>query len=142
MRAILINVNNKCFEEVVIHSIYDMYKYIDCNVFTITKVIESTDCYVDDEALLKQGYIDENGIRHNLSGFFSKANPCVVMGNGLVVGSVDEFGVNTDCPYGLEEIEKLITFVDFDKEEDRPQPYLDIFPIDNLNKFLEEGGLL
>jgi hypothetical protein len=122
IKAIQIDVQNKEINEVEKNSLQDIYKYVNCQTFDVVYLSDELDCYVDDESLIKAGYIDEDGTRHNLSGF--KIQETLIMGNGLIVGTVDDEGDTTDCPISKEEVEKMVTFVDFDREEDRPQPFM------------------
>jgi len=126
-KAMLIDVKNKKIVPVEIkNGIKDIYKHLDCSCFTAVPVSKDVCCYVDDESLLKTGYIDEDGERHNLSGFMVAEN-ALLMGNGLLVGSPDEEGETTDFDYPVEMVEDSVRFVDFDKEEDRPQPSIKFY---------------
>ena len=126
-KAMLIDVKNKKIEVVEINSgIQDIYKHLNCSCFTAVPVSRDACCYVDDESLLKAGYIDEDGERHNLSGF-KIAGGQLLMGNGLLVGSPNEEGETTDFDYPVEMIEDSVCFVDFDREQDRPQPSMELY---------------
>ena len=125
-KAILIDSQNKKIVPVEIDGIDDLYKNLNCSCFTVVSVAGDSDCYVDDESLLKTGYIDDDGVRHNLSGFkIDGVN--LLMGNGLLVGRPNEEGETTDFDHPVELVEKTVTFIDFDKEEDRPQPSMEFY---------------
>lgn len=124
-KAIQIDVINKKINEVEYEDYKEIYNLVNCRIFDVVRIDEDTDCFIDDESLLKDGYIDENGTRHNLSGF--KFNNQLIMGNGLLVGFPDEDGENTDCQLTKEQVENAVTFIDFDREEDRPQPFVNIY---------------
>ena len=126
-KAILIDVVEKSVEEVEIDNYREITSHLDCDMFTVGKVDMNTDVYVDDEGLIKEGYIDDEGYRHNLSGFrFS--NTQIFMGNGLVVGRPDFEGETTDCPYTKQEIEQMVLFIDYDRNEEKPQAHIQVLP--------------
>jgi hypothetical protein len=122
-KAILIDVENKEFKSVEVNDLQDIYDNLNCNCFDVAHVAKDVSCYVDDEGLLKNGYIDEDGKRHNLSGFQVGDNS-VLMGNGLLVGEPDSEGETTDFEYPISVVEKIVFFVDFDNNEDKPQPHI------------------
>jgi len=124
VKAIQIDVQNKTINEVESEGLQDIYKHLNCQAFDVVNMSADVDCYIDDEGLLKSGYIDEDGVRHNLSGF-KVGDSNVLMGNGLLVGVPNMEGESTDCPITKEIVEQMITFVDFDREEDRPQPSIE-----------------
>ena len=125
VKAIQIDVVNKTINEVESDSLQDIYKHLNCSTFDVARVQmpSDVDCFIDDESLLKTGYIDEDGTRHNLSGF--KVGDTLLMGNGLLIGKSDMQGESTDCPITKEVVENTVTFIDFDREEDRPQPSIE-----------------
>jgi len=127
-KAILIDVENKILKNVELsEGIDDIYENLKCQCFTVTRGTAECDCYVDDEGLLKQGYIDEDGKRHNLSGF-QIGEDQILMGNGLLVGLPDAEGVTTDITVSVSDVEGKITFIDFDNNEDKPQPFMEFMP--------------
>jgi len=121
-KAILINSQAKTVTVVEVgEGIDDIYKHLDCRAFDVVNLGENVDCYVDDEGLLKEGYIDDDGKKHNMNGFSFGKNP-VIMGNGLILGLNNETGESIDAPVTVEQVEYLLTFKEFDKPEDRPEP--------------------
>jgi len=123
-KAILIDVENKEIKNVEIEEgIQDIYQNLNCQCFSVVSIDKNTDCFVDDESLLKQGYIDDDGTRHNLSGF-KMGEMNLIMGNGLLVGSPDFDGNTTDVKVPLVIVEMAVKFVDFDNNDDKPQPFM------------------
>jgi len=128
-KAILIDVENKTFKNVELsEGLEDIYANLKCDCFTVTRGTADCDCFVDDEGLLKNGYIDEDGKRHNLSGFQINQGE-VLMGNGLLVGLPDAEGATTDITVSISDVESQITFVDYDKNEDKPQPFMEFYSL-------------
>jgi hypothetical protein len=99
----------------------------DVNYFTVVGVANNVDMFVDDGALLKDAYIDEdengNIVKHNMYGMKIKGYDQVIMGNGLVMG-VNECGDSIDCPILISDVEEMITFVELDDPKDVPQPQM------------------
>jgi len=123
-KAILINAKAKTVTVVEIgEGIDDIYKHLECRAFDIVGVEENVDCYVDDEGLLTTGYIDDDGEKHNMNGFkLPSCGDSVLMGNGLVLGCNPETGDSVDCPVTVEQVEKVVTFVEYDNPDNRPEP--------------------
>jgi hypothetical protein len=121
--ALLIDSTAKTVTEVEVgEGIEDIYKHLGCSCFDIVNLGGGVDCYVDDEGLLKNGYIDEDGTKHNMTGFvFDGGN--VLMGNGLIMGHNEE-GESVDSPVQVADITAVMTFVEYDRPEDRPQPQM------------------
>jgi len=125
-KAILINSQEKTITEVEVgEGIQDFYKHLDCRTFDVVSLEKNVSCYIDDEGLLKNAYIDEEGVKHNMHGL-SFAQGSVIMGNGLILGFNPETGDSTDSPLTIEQVEKLVTFVEYDNPEDRPQPFAQV----------------
>ena len=125
-KAILINVKEKTITEVEVgEGIQDIYKHLECQTFDVVGFGDDADCYVDDEGLMKNAFIDMDGIKHNMHGF-SPAPNSVIIGNGLVLGVDHETGESTNSPLTIEQVEKMVTFVEYDNPEDRPQPFVHV----------------
>ena len=126
VKALKINAANKTIVEVEKgEGIQDIYKHVGCQSFEVVPIgypDEVASIYVDEEALCKEAYIDEDGVKHGMHGFHVENWPHLVIGNGLVMGFDPETGDSGDCPLSIEELQKVITFVEFDRPQDRPSP--------------------
>jgi hypothetical protein len=112
MKAILIDVNNKEINEVDYSGDFrDIYKFINCDCFTVVNIDKNNVVYVDDEGLLKG----------NKNFFKGKFYPQELAGNGLILGS-DSMGESVDTSITVSEVEDMITFIDFDKAPKAPSP--------------------
>ena len=102
MKAILIDVYNKCVRQVEIDDnnvLDDWYKYIGCKLVDHIDLNDHDSIMVDDEGLLTM--TDD-------SKFFSFAGN-IFVGNGLVVG-VDDEGNTVDPCITVEKIRFFVTF--------------------------------
>ena len=126
-KAILIDAKNKKVTEVEADTLQDYYQLIGCDYVEAIDLKEDTTMYVDEESLLKSAYIDENGEKHGMHGFNIPQLPNTIIGNGLVLGFEYESGETKDCPMSVEQIEKMITFVEYDNPQDRPQPSIQVY---------------
>lgn len=126
-KAILINVKEKTITEVEIaeEGIADIYKHLGCGCFDVVGIGEDSSCYIDDEGLVKDAYIDKDGTKHNMHGF-SINKGVILIGNGLVLGCNPEDGDNADSPLTIEQVTELVTFVEYDAPEDRPEPFIQV----------------
>lgn len=123
--AILLDSQKKTITEVEVgEGIDDIYKHLKCSTFDVVSIQEGVDMFVDDESLLKEAYIDENGNKHNMTGIKIHGYSQVIMGNGLLMG-IDNKGESVNCPVPVSEVESKITFVEYDNPDDRPQPFMD-----------------
>ena len=122
-KGILLDVEAKTITEVDVGDFRDIQKKIGCDCFGVLNLGRGADYYYDDEGLLKEAYIDDDGVKHNMKGVQIKGYPQVIMVNALIMGH-DEMGESIDCPVEISEIEEVISFVEFDNPEDRPQPSL------------------
>jgi len=124
-KAILINAKAQTVTQVEVgEGIQDIYKHLNCHTFDVVNLGCSVGCYVDDEGLLKAAYIDDDGEKHNMNGFRFKGKDTPIMGNGLIMGTNNE-GESVDSPVSVEQITNVLTFVEYDKPEDRPQPHME-----------------
>lgn len=130
-KAILIDSKNKTITEVekTEDGIKDIYEHLgdDVRMFTVVNITETACVFVDDEGLLKEPYIDKDGNKHFMDGFKINTYPQVIMGNGLILG-FDEMGETIDCPLSLQEVENMVTMVEYDNPEDRPEPRIEVVP--------------
>lgn len=125
-KAILINSKEKTITEVEVdEGIQDIYKHLECQTFDVVGLGDDADCYVDDEGLMKDAYVDSDGIKHNMHGFSTAPNS-VIIGNGLVLGVDHETGESIDSPLSIEQVKELVTFEEYDNPEDRPQPFVQV----------------
>jgi len=124
-KAIRIDSKNKTITEVEIgDGIQDIYKHVGCDTFTVVNLGGGVDLYVDDEGLLKNAWVDKDtGEKHNMTGIQIQGYPQVLMGNGLVMGHNEE-GESVDCPVSKEQVEAVVTLVEYDNPDDRPQPQM------------------
>ena len=128
-RAILIDAKNKTVTVVEKgEGIQDIYKHLGCDTFDLVRLGRGVDCYIDDEGLLKEAYIDEDGTKHNMNGFSFPGFAQPIMGNGLIMGS-DEEGESIDSPVSVGQVKAVLTFVEYDRPEDRPEPHIEFIPL-------------
>ena len=128
MKAILIDAVNKTVTEVEKgEGIQDIYKHLKCDTFDVVGLGGGVDCFVDDEGLLKEGYVDEDGTKHNMHGFRLRGYDQVLMGNGLILGHNGE-GETIDSPVTVKQVQEVVTFVEYDRPEDKPQPFMQVVP--------------
>ena len=126
-KAILIDSKNKSITEVEKgEGIEDIYKHLGEGVrcFSVISLGGGVDMFIDDEGLLREAYIDENGEKHNMTGIQLDGYPQVIMGNGLIVGT-DDMGETIDCPVSVRQVEAVVTLVELDDPNDRPQPFME-----------------
>jgi hypothetical protein len=124
-KALLINSIEKTVTLVEVgEGIQDIYKYLDCQTFDVVRLGGGVDCYIDDEGLLKNGYVDDDGVKHNMTGFIFKGMAQPIMGNGLVMGHNAE-GESVDCPVSVEMVTGVMNFVEYDNPDDRPEPFVE-----------------
>ena len=126
VKAILIDSENKEIREVEVvkngdSTLKSMYEHLKCGCVDVIRADQEADIWVDDEGLMKEGYTDEDGTRHNLSGFTAPGFTQTIMGNGLVMGHDDE-GYSADSPISVQQVQSVITFVDFDRQDQKPEP--------------------
>jgi len=132
-KAILIDSQKKTVTEVEVgEGIQDIYKHLNCQAFDAVDLDENVTCYVDDEGLCKDAYIDDDGVKHNMHGFtlIKFGEDSILMGNGLVLGLDPETGESIDSPLSVEQVTKLLIFKEFDKPEARPQPQIQVISWD------------
>ncbi len=127
MRAILIDVQNHTITEVEQNGLDDMYSLCNCETIDFVRLDNEINCVVDDEGLIKQGWVDENDVRHNLSGFTFGNLDQVIMGNGLIIG-INQEGDTIDLSNDItiELVKSVLKFVDYDNNDDKPQPFMDV----------------
>ena len=123
VKGILVNVENKTITEVEVGDFQDIQSKIGCRCFSVMNLGGGVDYFYDDEGLLKEAYVDDDGVKHNMVGVQLPNYPQVIMGNGLIMGHTED-GDSADCPVPLSAVESVITFVEYDNAEDRPQPQM------------------
>ena len=124
-KAILVDSATKTITEVEVGSgIQDIYKHLNCDTFDIMRLGGGVDMYLDDEGLLKNSWIDKDGTKHNMVGIQLRGVGQVVMGNGLIMGHNEE-GDSVDSPVSVAQVEAVVTFVEYDNPNDRPQPHME-----------------
>jgi len=125
-KAILLDSVNKEVRTVEVgEGIEDIYAHLNCRTFDVVGLSGGADMYVDDEALLKTSYVDEDGVKHNMNGL--KIMDQFVMGNGLIMGHNEE-GESVDSPVTDDQVREVVTFVEYDNPEDCPQPQMGFMP--------------
>jgi hypothetical protein len=123
MHGILLDSENKEVRPVTIDeddTLQGLYEHLRCSAVDVVRLCRGIDLWIDDEALLKQAHIDEDGTRHNMTGIYIKGADRVIMGNGLLLGC--EQGESIDLPATAEEVASAIRFIELDDPADRPEP--------------------
>lgn len=123
VRAILLDSTNKEIREVNLGSeLSDIYNLLGEGVrcFDAVNLGGNVCMYIDDEGLLKEAYVDEDGTKHNMNGIKIRGLEQVFMGNGILVGTGSE-GDTIDVPVSVSQVEDVVTFVEYDNPEDRPE---------------------
>jgi len=100
-RAILIDAQNKCFEEITIGDYKEIYKHGKFDLFTCVGIDDSQVIFVDDE-----GIINGTSYGFNYGGQ-------ILAGNGIVLGSVTPSGRSRSTTLTIEEVKKATKFIDF-----------------------------
>jgi len=127
-KGVLIDAVNKTVTDVEVEDGIDaIYEKIQANNFDVVDIADNATLYVDGEALCKQAYIDEDGTKHGLHAFSFDGISQVMMGHGLILGFDAKTGESVDSPFNAENIEGYITFCEYDRPEDRPQPFMQFF---------------
>lgn len=103
MKAILIDSVNREVKEIEIgKGIDEMYKFLQCECFTIASYLDKEDAiFVDDEGLMKE---------QNAFFTFEGAHQPFA-GNGLIMGCDDE-GESEDCKISFNEVKEKVKFYD------------------------------
>jgi Domain of unknown function (DUF3846) len=103
MKAILIDSVNREVKEIEIgKGIDEMYKFLQCECFTVASYLDKEDAiFVDDEGLM-------NGT-DNFFTFEGAHQPFA--GNGLIMGCDDE-GESEDCKISFDEVKEKVKFYD------------------------------
>jgi hypothetical protein len=105
IRAIRINVKESKVEEIFLDpkDSRTIQKAVECDLMTACYYRANNDClFVDDEGLLTS---------EPLGCFVIKEFDQFLSGHGVLVG-IDEDGDSADCKSTVEEIEKIVKFVD------------------------------
>ena len=123
VRAILLDSINKEIREVNLGGeLSDIYNLLGEGVrcFDSVNLGGNVCMYIDDEGLLKEAYVDEDGTKHNMNGIKIRGLDQIFMGNGLLVGTGSE-GDTIDVPVVVSQVEDVVTFVEYDNPEDKPE---------------------
>ena len=101
MKAILIDSINKEVKEVEIgKGIDEMYKFLQCQCFTIASYLPKEDAI----------FVDDEGLMNGTDVFFTyEGAHQPFAGNGLIMGCDDE-GESVDCKIGLTEVKEKVKF--------------------------------
>ena len=101
MKAILIDSINKEVKEVEIgKGIDEMYKFLNCECFTIASYLPKNDAI----------FVDDEGLMNGPDVFFTyEGAHQPFAGNGLIMGS-DRNGESVDCKISLDEVKKKVNF--------------------------------
>ena len=121
--ALLLDATNKTITEIELGDFQDIQDKIGCRCFAIIDLGQGVDYLYDDEGLLNEAYIDDDGIKHNMFGIQIKGYHQVVMGNALISGHNEE-GETVDCPVSKKQVESVVTFVEYDDPADKPEPQM------------------
>jgi hypothetical protein len=65
--------------------------------------------------------LDEDGVKHNMTGIVLKGGSQPYMGNALILGHNAE-GESVDSPVSVAQVEAVVSFIEYDNPEDRPEP--------------------
>jgi len=103
MKAILIDSINKEVKEVEIgKGIDEMYKFLNCEIFTIASYLPKNDAI----------FVDDEGLMNGTDVFFTyEGAHQPFAGNGLIMGSNSK-GESVDCKIDLNEVKKKVDFYD------------------------------
>jgi hypothetical protein len=103
MKAILIDSINKEVKEVEIgKGIDEMYKFLNCEIFTIASYLPKNDAI----------FVDDEGLMNGTDTFFTyEGAHQPFAGNGLIMGSNSK-GESVDCKIDLNEVKKKVNFYD------------------------------
>jgi hypothetical protein len=101
MKAILIDSINKEVKEVEIDKgIDNMYKLLNCQIFTIATYLPKEDAI----------FVDDEGLLNGTDVFFTyEGAHQPFAGNGLIMGCDDE-GESTDCKISFAEVKDKVKF--------------------------------
>ena len=101
MKAILIDSINKEVKEIEIgKGIDEMYKFLNCQCFTIASYLPKEDAI----------FVDDEGLLNGTDVFFTyEGAHQPFAGNGLIMGCDDE-GESVDCKIGLTEVKEKVKF--------------------------------
>lgn len=101
MKAILIDSINKEVKEVEIgKGIDEMYKFLNCEIFTIATYLPKDDAI----------FVDDEGLLNDTDAFFTyEGAHQPFAGNGLIMGCDDE-GESTDCKISFAEVKEKVKF--------------------------------
>ena len=103
MKAILIDSINKEVKEIEIgKGIDEMYKFLNCEIFTIASYLPKNDAI----------FVDDEGLMNGTDTFFTyEGAHQPFAGNGLIMGSNSK-GESVDCKIDLNEVKKKVNFYD------------------------------
>ena len=101
MKAILIDSINKEVKEVEIgKGIAEMYKFLNCECFTIASYLPKNDAI----------FVDDEGLMNGTDVFFTyEGAHQPFAGNGLIMGCDDE-GESVDCKISFTEVKDKVKF--------------------------------
>jgi len=100
-KAIFINSTEETVTEVVINDYTEISPMIGCEIFTVARMSEKTDAYVDDM-----------GLYGNPNAFFiiKGGYPSPIAGNALLMDT-DEEGESVDVSMSLNEVKSKVKFM-------------------------------
>ena len=103
MKAILIDSINREVKEVEIgKGIDEMYKFLQCECFTIASYLDKQDAI----------FVDDEGLMNGTDSFFTyEGAHQPFAGNGLIMGC-DDMGESEDCKVDLTEVKNKVKFFD------------------------------
>ena len=103
MKAILIDSINKEVKEVEIgKGIDEMYKFLQCECFTVASYLPKEDAI----------FVDDEGLMNGTDVFFTyEGAHQPFAGNGLIMGC-DSKGNSVDCKIDINEVKKRVLFYD------------------------------
>ena len=106
MKAILIDAKNREVKEIEIgKGIDEMYKFLECQYFTIASYLDKGDAI----------FVDDEGLMNGTDIFFTyEGAHQPFAGNGLIMGS-NRNGESIDCKIDFNEVKNKVEFYDRDE---------------------------
>ena len=103
MKAILIDSINKEVKEVEIgKGIDEIYKFLQCECFTVGTYLPKEDAI----------FVDDEGLMNGTDVFFTfEGAHQPFAGNGLIMGC-DDMGESVDCKVDIDEVKNKVKFYD------------------------------
>lgn len=103
--GILIDVKNKEIKEVTLGDDYrEIYKHLECSLFTCVSIDNKNDVFVDDEGLLC--------LTPESKFFKLRTYPEPLAGNGLILGINTRTGNSVNTTLTVDQVKGMVRFLD------------------------------